>query len=271
MIRRSLQVAAVLVAVAAPAAAQTRQQPNVLLTIYAGFKSGHQLWSVTRQTLTFEGTTMNPPDTVDLHRQVNSTLMVGGLFQLYRSPGLGYWLEVAFSTFGLDDTCSPVSPFQSDPPGTDAAHRNRTLCDNITARAGGGSWLAIGAGVTLRAVARGAVSPYVRLGGNISFTTAGTIEVAAPEALGGLDRIVIRDDAPRRLLPGVLLVSGLSVALAPGYQIRLELRDQIESLEHVDGPANALGVAPSSSRMFHQFGLALGIDIVLEHKRGRRY
>jgi hypothetical protein len=39
----------------------------------------------------------------------------------------------------------------------------------------------------------------------------------------------------------------------------------------VTGPANDLAIAPTASKYYHHFALVMGLDIVLERKRGRRY
>jgi hypothetical protein len=61
------------------------------------------------------------------------------------------------------------------------------------------------------------------------------------------------------------------VPFAPGYQVRLEFRDQLLFLRRVSGPADALAEAQTERMLVNSFGLALMLDIVLEQKRGRRY
>jgi len=268
---RALVALGVSLLAAAPVCAQTRAEPHLILTIYGGARSGYQLWNVSRQTLTYGGSTSNPPDTITLARQVNSSLTVGGLFHWFSSATFGVWTDAWFSTFGLDDSCAPVAPFQPDPPATDSQHRNRTLCENIAASRAGGSTLGIGVGGTVRLAPHSGISPYLRLGATVSFNTAGTLDVAAPEVVGGLSRVVVNDPSPRRTVFGLLVAAGMGMPLAAGYQFRLEIRDHVTGLERLDGPANALALGPSSVRLFHGIGLAVGFDIVLEQKRGRRY
>jgi hypothetical protein len=250
---------------AAPAAAQKQGQPNLILTIYAGVGSGHLLWEVERQPLLVGGSTLNPPDTVNLVRHLSSTLMIGGVFQLFPSGALGFSVDVGYRSLSLDDTCSPVAPF------TDTTF-NRTLCENITAQTlYGGSVITLGVSGIARVAPGGVVSPYLRLGANAAFTTASTIELAAPEQPGGLPRVVIRDDSPRRNSASLLAAGGIMLRVGQGYQIRLEFRDDMTVFERVTGPANFVAIAPTKTEFFHNLGLVIGFDVLLEQRRTRRY
>jgi hypothetical protein len=117
----------------------------------------------------------------------------------------------------------------------------------------------------------GFLSPYVRAGANLAFTTASTIEVAAPDTVGGVPRVVIRDDVPRRNSAGFLAAGGLMLRVAPAYQLRLEVRDDMTVFEYVTGPANSVAIAPTSTQLFHNLGLVVGFDVLLEQRRTRRY
>ena len=56
------------------------------------------------------------------------------------------------------------------------------------------------------------------------------------------------------------------------YQLRLESKDNIVSLEHVTGTVPSTPAEPTSERKIHHiFSLTLGLGVVLEKKRGRRY
>jgi hypothetical protein len=248
-----------------PTTAQQRGQPTLVLTIYAGANSGHELWGIDRQTIVYGSS----PDTVSLTRQLNAALMLGGVFQLFpRGGALGFSVDLGWRSLGLDDTCAPAAPFQ---PDTDA-RSNQILCDNISAQAQpGGSVISLGVTGILRLAPGGAVSPYLRAGGSLSFTTVSAIELAAPDTLGGIPRVVIIDDAPRRNSLGLLAAAGLIVRAGPAYQIRLEIRDDMSTIERVTGRASGLAVAPTEVALFHNLGLVLGFDVLLEQKRTRRY
>jgi hypothetical protein len=263
-------LAVVLVAIAAalttatPAAAQARGAPNLVLTMYGGASGGHALWTIDRQTLIYGGSTSNPPDTVRLSRNVTSAITAGAMVSLYSSAHVGLNVDVSYRGFGFDDTCAPIA-LQATPSN------NSVLCSNVSASGNTGSVIAVSGGVIVRVAPRGAVTPYARLAASLANTTLSTLAVAAPEAAGGVPRIVVADDDPRRTSFGLALAAGITTPVGTGYQFRLELRDHVAALEQLDGAANALGTAPSSVKLFHHFGLILGLDVVLEQRRGRRY
>lgn len=250
----------------APLAAQTRGQPNVVLTIYGGVGSGYSLWSIDRQTLTFGGSTSNPPDTINLTRDVSAGIALGALFQLYRTPRVGIVLDAGFATLGFDDTCAPAAPFQAD-----SLDHNENLCDNISAGQAGGTMLGLTLGAAFRFIPGAVVSPYMRVSAGASLLSASTLEMAAPESPSGIARVVISDPSPGRTALNLVGAAGFTTPLGPGYQFRLELRDRVVSLERLTGNANALGIGPTDTRFEHRIELALGLDIVLEQRRPRRY
>jgi opacity protein-like surface antigen len=262
-------IVAALAACAAPlAAAQTRDQPSLIFTIYAGTATGHELWQIARQPMPARDG--NAPDTARLSRRVNSGLAAGLMATLFPSAHWGVKGEIAFRTFGFDDACAPVVPFQPD-----AILRNQGLCDHISASANTGSVLSFHVGGTARLAPRGAISPYARASVSLSHMAISTIAVTEAEpidTLGNeLERVFIRDDAPRQTALGLTLGGGFTFQVSPGYQFRLEVRDDIATLERLAGPASALAVAPTEVAVFHHLVLLFGIDIVLEQKRGRRY
>lgn len=248
--------------------AQTRSEPNLIFTIYGGTSTGHALWQIDRQPMPARGGA--PPDTASLSRRLNSGLIAGLLTSLFPSPHFGVNVEIHFRTFGFDDQCTPVAPFQPDTPP-----RNTDLCNNITASANSGSVLTLNLGGTARIAPRGVVSPYVRAAFSISNTTISTIEVVEAEPVdtsGGIARrAFILDNTPRRTAVGATLGAGFTVQMGPAYQFRLEVRDDIATLERIVGPASAVAIAPTTVATFQRIGLLLGVDIVLEQKRTRRY
>jgi hypothetical protein len=42
-------------------------------------------------------------------------------------------------------------------------------------------------------------------------------------------------------------------------------------LERITGPASNVAIAPTERFLHHAVGLLVGLDVVLEQKRGRRY
>jgi len=82
---------------------------------------------------------------------------------------------------------------------------------------------------------------------------------------------VVADNSPRRVAPSLQLGAGFTAKLGGAYQFRFEARDVLATFDRVTGPTDVTLVPPTETRWFHHFALTLGLDVVLEQKRGRRY
>lgn len=255
---------------AAPvAAAQTGSQPSLVLTIFAGTATGGSLWSIPRQPFcVLAGTSCSSLiDTLRLTRDVSSSFVAGAGATYFQSPHLGLTLEVFYLGLSFDDACSGL--FYNP----DTERRNEQLCENISGSALSSSAIAFFAGVVARAAPTRAISPYVRAGvGLLSYST-GTVEMSGVYVSGNAiqSRAVIVDDKPKKAALTVQAAAGFTARLSPGYQLRFELRDVLSPLQHVTSPADNLGRVTTTTRVHHRIALTLGLDVILEKKRGRRY
>ena len=69
-----------------------------------------------------------------------------------------------------------------------------------------------------------------------------------------------------------MLGVGSTIATSPAYQIRWEVRDNIVGVQRVTGPVELIGGVPPSNTVYkHLFSVMVGLDVVLERHRGRRY
>jgi hypothetical protein len=257
---------ALLALLAVPAAAQTSSRPSVVLTILAGAVTGHDLWSIPKQPLLVEGTANH--DTLAMSRAIGASLILGASGTYFLTQNVGIHAELSYLGLPLDSSCRLLPPKQAD-----FEDKNQQICDNFQAEAGAGGAIAVFLGVTLRAGSERAFSPYVR--GNVGLVNLGrsTVEVvgAYVAGVGPQERQIVRDPSPRHRSLMFGLAAGFTTPLSPGYQVRIEVRDIITTLDRLTGPANDLAAAPIGSRAYHHLGLALGLDIVLEKSRGRRY
>ena len=256
---------------ASPAAAQTKPQPTIVLTISAGAVTGHGLWTVDQQPLCVlggGGACTGNYDTLRIARSISPSLVLGASGTYFPWPHLGFHAEISYLGLPIDDTCTPVF-LNPDPPN----QRGKQMCDNLTAAKGTGGAISMFVGATLRAASRKAVSPYARFNiGMVNLSTSTTEVVGAYVEAGGLQERQIIEDINGRGASFMLgAAAGLTTPLGTGYQFRLEVRDIMNSMTRVTGPANDLAIAPTDSKYFHHFGLVMGLDIVLERKRGRRY
>ena len=267
-VERLLALSAVL---AAAAGAQTPHEPILVFAAYAGAITGHQLWNVGRQPVCQlsgggggQFTCSGQYDTVALARTVESSLVAGLTMSYYPRRALGVQFDVAYLGLPVNTHCTAVAVSTS---------ANQQLCDNIAAGPSGSS-IGFDLGVVLRHPAgASSMSPYVRGGFGIVTYSGSLIEVVGSfnQSTSTFSRAVIADASPRKVSASLTLGGGLMVSLSPGYAFRLELRDLYTSLARVQGPANDLGVAPTGTQSFHHLLLTMGLGVVLEQKRGRRY
>ena len=257
---------------ASAAGAQTGAESNLVFTIFGGAVTGHHLWTVDKQPITVLGTTNY--DTLRLSRAINSSMVLGATGTYFLSSHVGVHAEISYLGLPIDSDCSPVF-LNPDPSlgGSVEQRRNGQVCDDIRSQGATGGAITIFTGMTLRAASRRSFSPYVR--GNIGIVslTQSTIDMAGvfTDSTGTYERQVIADPKPRRTSLLMGLAAGFSTPLSPGYQFRFELRDQLIQLVRLTGPGNAGGPSPTATKFYHHVSLALGLDVVLERKRGRRY
>jgi hypothetical protein len=275
----ALTLAALCAAAPVSAAAQTADRPNLVLTIFGGFRAGHQLWTLHDQPFVVIDYVANQLDsvpghydTLDIARQVTPSFVLGLTASYFRGPHLGFQAEMVFLGMSLDTRCGIRRYDQAD-----SADINPELCGNITGTGVPMSAVQFSAGMIFRATPNKSATPYVSLSGGFVTRARGTVATngAFLDNAGGLNSFpVIADDKATRSDLSAQLAAGIMVPLGPGYQIRLEGRDVYTRLDYVSGLADPTEVPlhpPHAARYNHHLVFAVGLDVVLERKRGRRY
>ena len=265
---RTWSVFLAILSLAPPAAAQTGDQPTLVFTIFGGVTAGHSLWRLNGQPFCSAAscTPTSPHDTFQLTRDITSNI-TGGLAATYFPRALiGFQLEVFYLGLSFEDHCLDLSSVQ-DPT-------NAEICARANSSSLSTSAVGFFVGSILRAAPRGQVSPYLRGGVGLTTYSGGTVEMTScfVDASGTCQsEAVLVDPNPKSIGLSLQIAGGLTFALGPGYQARLDVRDVIVPLEEVTGPAGPTLVPPKSTSYFHHFGLTLGLNVILERKRGRRY
>jgi hypothetical protein len=273
--RRSLWLAALCLSAAAAARAQTSGEPNLVFSIGLGLTTGRSLWTVPIQPLPVVGTSSF--DTVALGRRLRPGITGTLGITLFRSPNLGYTLEIGY--FGVESEARCDGPDVWKPTGSvPELELNRQACESAM-----GTHIATGAvgfllGVTYRWRPAARVSPYARAGlgpallGTASFVTT---EGMVSEDGINLQRYVLLEERDAPEVTWMASVSGgLAYFLGPGYRVRMEVRDLITALSVATGPAGWTanpGLAPTGSRVVHVPTITFGLDVVLERRHTRRY
>jgi hypothetical protein len=256
-------------ATTSPSAAQQRSEPQLLLTIFGGAAAGGNLWSIDRQPLVLLEDEASI-DTIALDRAITPGVSLGASATYFPSPHFGLSGEIVFLGFGRDDSCRFV---YTDPSPARAGY-NEQICADLTQTEGAASTFGFYIGGLYRVAPRGPVKPYLRALVGFTSRSSSTVEVTGRFTDGdGITRarLIILDPDPGAFTASAGFGAGVMIPFAAGYQARLEFRDNLVVMDRVTGPANALAVAPTDTRLLHSWALFFMLDIVLEQRRGRRY
>jgi hypothetical protein len=83
---------------------------------------------------------------------------------------------------------------------------------------------------------------------------------------------IYEDEARTRVRPALGLGIGATMVLSRGYHLRWEVRDNIVGVERVTGPVRQVTeIPPHETGYKHLWSFLIGMDVILERQRGRRY
>jgi hypothetical protein len=273
--RSALIAAVALTAGAGCAAAQSATRPQLVIGMTAGWVTGPQLWHVDRQLVPVWSGAV---DSVSLQRLFRTGFIAGVGATLYRTPQLGYSVEITFLGLPTESRCAPLGPYAAD----GQAINNRT-CVAIQGRGVATTAAAFQAGLTWRARPSDALQPYVRgmagiaaLGGSFVTSegdfTVPTADPTRPQTV--LTRSLLTDPKTRVLTWVASLAVGASLRVNEGYRVRFEFRDVILNVPVPSGPSTLMvgqPYAPIGNRTVHLPGFSVAFDLLMERERVRRY
>jgi hypothetical protein len=263
-----LALALSLVAPRSPLLAQaTRDQSRLVFSVALGYSSGTDLWEVSEQRLTDDGTADVFNDLMSVGRKVGPSLTFGLKGIYFRGDNLGFLGEAHFLGLGLRDTCTLTT--------SSGSSRNQQVCASIDGAERSASAVQVATGVIYRAYSRKTLSPYARATVGLMVTSRSSIALVGnfvnPDSQL-VDVDVYPDPNTTRVNPTGTLAFGMTAALAPGYQVRWEVRDNIVGMREVTGPSLQDGLLPPTAQRFHHLlAFEVGFEVVLERRRGRRY
>lgn len=239
-------------------------ESRLVVGIHAGYIGGADLWSVPSQPLYG---TEDFTDQFRLDRAMRSNIAVNGQLHYYPSPNLGWTGELGYIGLGTRDRCTLL---------TGGVGFNRLACASLDQKDRAASAVSASAGVIYRMNSRGDVQPYIRASLGLALVPRSTTSVTAfftdPGTLEDVAVPIYAEDGSRNAKPIVAAGFGLATSPRRGYQFRFEARIQGVQLGVVDGasPINSLN-PPISTRWLWLPTLTVGLDVVLEKRRGRRY
>jgi hypothetical protein len=255
---------ALLAALGTPLAAQaTRDRPTLVFTVSGAYLDGIRLWTVPDQPVE-DNTNGTLTDHFLLRRNVKKTLGAGFSGTYYRGANLGITAEAFLLGLGYSDICEIAQPPQSV--------LNVQRCQSITALDRSAAAVAITGGVVYRIGAEEFISPFVRGSAGMLINNQSPLLLIG-ETTSGADLIIYDDNNNgTRLRPAFQVGAGATIAAGRGYQIRWEIRDNIVGIQQVTGPTVTRGAVPPHETAYrHIFSLNVGLDVILEKRRGRRY
>ncbi len=237
---------------------------NLVLTLSGGVVSGDNLWMIARQPFcpVFSGGCASGYDTLRLARDMGSSITIGFAVSYFPGPAVGVQGEVTYLGLPLDDACAVLN--------ASPTRQSAQVCDNIAGRSQSTGAISFFGSVVVRATPRRFLSPYLRAGVGLVAFDHSTIDMAGTDSAFNTYQVVL-DNSPRRLAASGLVGAGLTLRVGRAYQFRLEARDVLAGFERVTGPTDASLIPPTDTRLYHHFVLTMGVDVVLEQKRGRRY
>jgi hypothetical protein len=249
-------------ALALPLEAQrTGDQARLIFTVSAGWVGGKDLWLVDKQPVRL----IDPADTLRIGRDIRSTIAIGFGGTYFPGEHLGFSAEGFLIGLGYEDSCRQV--FASGSPD---------VADGCTALQGAekdATAVILSIGPVFRINSRKLLSPYVRGNLGLVFSNQSSLRTIA-RLPGGTGRVLIvyEDDHETRVEPSVALGAGFTAAIAQGYQLRWEVRDNIVGVQRISAPApQAMTIPPHELEYKHLVSMTIGFDVVLERRRGRRY
>lgn len=257
-------------AAAGPLAAQaTRDQARLVFNVGVGYSGGSDLWRVTSQPVGDASILPERVDSLTLTRHTRPGLTFGLKGIYFRGDNFGITGEASLLGLGTRDDCART--YAEPPP----SRENQELCASIDQSEQPGSAVHVGGGIIYRIASRSTVSPYLRGAAGMVLTNHSYTGVTGSFLNADnqeVDKVIYPSEGNSRLNLAATLALGLTGALGPGYQIRWEVRDHMIGLPTVTGRTVLDGVAPPTGTRFrHLLSIEVGVDVLLERRRGRRY
>lgn len=263
---RGVLVVLGLLAAALPrlAAAQASgDRARLVFTVSGAYIDGKRLWSVPDQVLQPSEPFPTTPSTLALRRDIQNTFGAALSGTYYPGATVGLTAEAFLMGLGYDDGCDLLVDGGST--------RLAQVCDNIDGQEKSAAAVAVSVGGIFRLASREFISPFVRASAGLLLMNQSSVLTQGENNAGAL-LTIYEDEARTRLRPAIGLGVGATMMLSRGYHLRWEVRDNIVGIERVTGPVQeVLQIPPHETGYKHLFSVFIGLDVVLERQRGRRY
>jgi hypothetical protein len=226
----------------------TADRARLAFSVGVGQTSGGgTLWFVGNQPVI-------PTDTIAITRQFRRTFAVAFTGTYFPGKHLGLAVEALLLGLGTTDRCQIIA--------TGGGEVSPNLCAMIDGVERSASSVAFTLGGVYRIASDQPIHPYVRVNAGLVMSPQSFIQVFP----------VYSDDGGSTLHPTLSFGGGAIVVLGRGYQLRLDLRDNWLSVPTVTAPTAVPGPVPHTGSVDKHFlSVLIGLEVVLERKRGKRY
>lgn len=264
--RRSLLIFLTSTLTLAGSAVAQRRSDQARLSFGLGFGYNGQstMWKIDGQELLDNFSR----DTVTVTRNVRSTIGIAFVGVYYPNDHWGISGEAHLIGLGFVDGCTLRS--------NSGSLRNQEVCSTLQGQESPGTTVAATVGGIYRPFPWTEFQPYLRLNAGLLVSQQSAIRMRATifgDSGKLVDYYVFEDPHPASVSPTMAIGGGMTAFVGRAYQIRFEMKDNIVSLEHVTStvPPALLATPTSERKLHHVFSLTIGLEVVLEKKRGRRY
>jgi opacity protein-like surface antigen len=251
---------------AAPVALQaqaTGDQSRLLFTVFGGYIGGQDLWKVGAQPLVDNAFT----DVLELTRKFEPSWTAGLSATYFKGSSIGITGELQVIDSRMRTGCSVLTQSGSA--------INDDICASVEGTLRSTLSTAFSLGAIFRVLSREDISPYFRAQAGIFTIGASTTGVTGSWV--GDDQLVrfvdiYPEDGNSHVSAQFQLGAGVTIPIAKAYHLRVEGRGISYGVPVVIGPTERQDIVPpTETRWNTQFQVLVGIDLVLERKRGRRY
>jgi hypothetical protein len=262
---RDLAVAAALLAAAAAQleAQRTGDRARLVFTVSGAYVERKGLWSVASQPVQDNVGSQLLTDNFALSRGIMPTFGAGLSGIYFPGEHVGITGEAFLIGLGYEDNCRIAGGAQSA--------QNAQVCADIDDQERRAAAVTISGGGVFRLFSREPISPFARVSVGLLFSSQSSILTEGFSNEGVL-LTVYDDDSNTRVSPSFAIGIGATAQLGRAYGLRWEVRDNIVGVERVSGPTAGPRVEPPHDRTYkHLFSVLIGLDVLLERQRGRRY
>lgn len=263
-LRTATILAGIALAFAAPASGQeTGDESRLVFNVGIGWASGGDLWTVPNQPVL----DILAVDTFNLSRSMSETWAAGMSGTYYKGAHLGIGVDLLLVNLRYNDSCQLAFATGSQ--------SNADACQSINGSGQSALSSQITGTLIYRFASRSPVSPYVRANVGIMVANLNTTRLSGfyvNEDDLTVELPIYTNSDQTRISPVGAIGAGVTFAIARAYHLRIEARGSSYTLNAVTGPNPSIGAeANTEAKRKTQLTLMVGVDLLLERSRGRRY